>query len=219
MAGREVQSCGFGPWTRPVSRRELGELIKPELICDDGGLVEVMDVVDVTFEHHWPHGHQHENHLNAMTVPWVRRTRLGYDELLAAVEPEAPTLWPNGHSSKGGENNRVPWEEAQLLDHSLRLIHVPAFTLHAAVDETPPQDKAFRPKWRWRVRVEFAYQDVPYLFWVTDPYVEKLAEKRGEGSHAFEEAIFCVSLGEPYDGYCYKLAATIITPKRAQARR
>ena len=66
---------------------------------------------------------------------------------------------------------------------------------------------------RKKVRAKFTYREIPYLLSVTDPVIEKtyLMKERGEYPLAAKDLYLTVSLGEPFNGYCYKLVAAVIT--------
>lgn len=64
---------------------------------------------------------------------------------------------------------------------------------------------------RKRLRGEFVYNKVSYRLAVTDSSMEAKYRQRSEGSYTLEDVIICVSLGEPYQGYAYKLVAGVIT--------
>jgi hypothetical protein len=49
--------------------------------------------------------------------------------------------------------------------------------------------------------------EVNYRLSVTDPTVES---EYADGAHDIGRAILCISLGEPYEGYAYKLIAGMI---------
>ena len=69
---------------------------------------------------------------------------------------------------------------------------------------------------RRHLMASFHYQGMNYEFPVTDPYVEKAFEDKKQGVYACSspEIFACVSLGEPYAGYCYKLVASILCKER-----
>lgn len=49
---------------------------------------------------------------------------------------------------------------------------------------------------------------------MTDPVVERKYLVKDDGEYEIGECFLTVSLGEPYKGDCYKLAAAVITPDR-----
>ena len=60
-----------------------------------------------------------------------------------------------------------------------------------------------------KVRGHFTFNGTQYWLAVTDPVTERkyLADKDGE--FKVGHAILCISLGEPYGGYAYKLIAGV----------
>jgi len=52
-----------------------------------------------------------------------------------------------------------------------------------------------------------------YRLTITDPKFEREHLKKSNGIYSVqhENVYMCVSIGEPYEGYCYKLVAAIIT--------
>ena len=66
-----------------------------------------------------------------------------------------------------------------------------------------------------KIRAAFLHAGQQYLLAVTDPRIERHFIARDEGDYELAEALLCLSRSEPYYGYAYKLAATIITPPRS----
>ena len=61
-----------------------------------------------------------------------------------------------------------------------------------------------------RVQVSFSHAGSNYAVWVTDPTYERRYLAKLNGGYAIGECYLTISLGEPYQGACYKLAAAII---------
>src|SRR6266851_492506 len=61
-----------------------------------------------------------------------------------------------------------------------------------------------------KVRGEFSLNGVRYRLAVTDPIVESKYLAGNDGTYDVGNAILCISLGEPYKGYAYKLIAGVI---------
>ncbi len=49
-----------------------------------------------------------------------------------------------------------------------------------------------------------------YAFWVTAPEYEKQYLAKPDGNYKAGKCYLTISLGEPYEGFCYKLIAAII---------
>ena len=63
-----------------------------------------------------------------------------------------------------------------------------------------------------KIRAEFIYNNVKYKLSVTDTNVERKFEGKPPGIYHFEDqtVYLCISLGEPLEGYCYKLVAGVM---------
>jgi len=68
-----------------------------------------------------------------------------------------------------------------------------------------------------RVQGRFQHGGTEYHFWVTDPDYERTYLAKPDGDHELDDSFLTVSLGEPYNGACYKLIAAIIERKGKSA--
>ena len=109
--------------------------------------------------------------------------------------------------STGGMTECRSLSRQKFSGHSI-LIRVPFVELHVFAPSAEFGD------FKLRVRAEFSFADETYNLSVTDPVIERDYLGRGNGRYELDASYLCVSLGEPYDGYCYKLVATIITRER-----
>lgn len=66
-----------------------------------------------------------------------------------------------------------------------------------------------------RVQGQFIHNRTKYWLWVTDPVYERLYLQRPDGEYQVGESCLTISLGEPHEGFAYKLIAAII--ERASA--
>jgi hypothetical protein len=208
VAGREVSLGGFGGWVRAVSARDTHEVSFNERRYPDGKDPRVLDVIAIDMLGPKPHAHQQENHLINTTRRWLKRGTMAWQRLQPAVEDPAGPLWVNGHSSNHGQNDRVPESSLAGLSRSLYLIRPERLTLvvgQERCDMVP----------RRRVRARFNLCQHSYCVAVTDPSIEFEYLCKDDGETALDEAFLCISLSEPFHGYAYKLAATVITPNGA----
>src|SRR5262249_6263222 len=81
--------------------------------------------------------------------------------------------------------------------------------------EEDGQGGQFAPNGR-RVRAMFRFNGVPYTLALTDAVKENEYLLGQDGAFSVQDAILCISLGEPYKGDAYKLAAALITKDRLE---
>ena len=204
IAGKEILSDGRpGAWVRPVSDRATGEVSEDERQYENGSDPSVLDVIDVPVLDAQPSSFQRENWLLDPKYYWNKVRSMTRDDLADFIDPATP-LWVNGYGTYNGQNDRIPLDEANGLDSSLRLIKVDRLELVV----TQP-GRAFND-YRRRVQGRFTYGDADYWLRVTDPAYERRYLSQPDGDYEVGESYLTVSLGESYQGYSYKLIAAVI---------
>ena len=211
VAGREISGAKVGDWIRPISKREHEEISVEERRYKDGHVAKLLDVIAIPMLRPKPRGYQTENHLIADENYWRKTARATWPQVEAALDTVAGQLWVNGSSSYGALNNRVSEAQAVKIKNSLLLIR-PA-ELKVVVG---PQGGQFAPNKR-RARVQFKLNGEEYKLDLTDADKEAQYLQGNNGTFPVADAILCISLGESYKGYAYKLAAALITPDRVEA--
>jgi hypothetical protein len=203
VAGIAVEPGNAEDWIRPVSDRPTREVSEREREYEDGSDPKILDFVTVPLIKPYPQGYQQENWLLDPKFYWMRHGRAGWDDLIR-LEQLPQTLWVNGFRTYHGVNDRVPDEEAEKLSSSLTLIRVKALRLLVHVPGSAFGDA------KRVVRAIFHYGDAEYALRVTDPTYERSYLARSNGTYGLGESFLTVSMGEPYDGFAYKLVAAII---------
>jgi hypothetical protein len=61
------------------------------------------------------------------------------------------------------------------------------------------------------IRGAFEYNKTMYKFDVTDPRIEAVYLEKKDGHYIIDNPYMCISLSEPFEGYCYKLIAALTT--------
>jgi ATP-dependent DNA helicase RecQ len=202
LAGKEWAEGKAGPWLRPVSRQENRELALAEIRLDNGHIPQCLDVITIETQGTDDHPYQKENVLIAEKHLWSWQCKLHLDTLPQLVD-DVDGLWQLGFHSTNGMNDRVPEEKLiKATGSSLYLILPDDFTLLVSDDLDG----------RKKVRAKFAYRQTTYLLSVTDPVIERdyLMMAHGEYPIGAKDIYLTVSLGEPFNGYCYKLVAAVL---------
>ena len=201
IAGKEWQDGRMGQWLRPVSDREFGVLLINDILLDDGKLPKLLDILTCSLTKPVPHPYQSENHAIEKNLPWIRTGEISPSDLSEWCD-DVGTLWINGHHSQHGFNDRIPEEIAnESLSSSLVLVKPGNVSLLI-------QEEGYSKK----IRAKFDFNGISYCLVVTDPAIERRYLKESAGEHPLNRAdvYLTVSIGEPYNGYCYKLVAAII---------
>ncbi len=208
LAGKVVDQAGLGEWVRPVSARQHEEMSESDRRYPDGTRAQLLDIVRIQMKEPRPHTYQTENHLIDDGYYWDRMGRADWPMLTSAVDIHMSSLWVNGYSSYHGSNDRIPLDQAESLPNSLALIRANEVVISATAEGAAFGDmqRKVRARWTWKGQ--------SYAVRVTDPEIEQCALSQPDTHLRLENALVCVSLGEPLDNYVYKLAAAIITPCR-----
>lgn len=199
VAGLEVEEDGFGDWIRPVSTPEGGQVPLQDRRYEDGQDVSVLDLVEIHFKEYYPIGCQTENHQYDDGHHWQRIGEVAPMDLVDQADTKGP-LWADGDSSYNGMNDRMPLSISEEQDESLALVQPTALRF-----------RVFRALKKRQVRARFGLGEHEYDLAVTDPIIETRFLRKSNGEYPHErDALLCISIGEPFDGYQYKLVATLI---------
>lgn len=176
-----------GEWIRPVSNDMGGEISVEQTVKQSGYRLKILDKVKVELTRHAPLNHQTENYLIKNTK-WVDAYLIEKNSVINYLD-SPNDLW--------GEGDRVCHSEItqnKKIRNSLYLVQVNQLEL------TKDQND--------RRRAKFSYGGVAYNLAVTGREFDLHFKKN---STFLRNAIICVSLGENFNGYCYKLVAAIIS--------
>jgi len=154
----------------------------------------------------FPWRHHTENRLFRPGLAWRRLGRLPWHELAELVDHPSFPLWASGRHTC---NDRVLPAEVRPVEGSLRFIRV---------------ERAFFSGWQRcngqpKVKIEFGYAENWYRLSVTDPLILAAFGRGGLERADLGPALVCVSLTQPFNGYCYKLAASVLVRPSDSARK
>jgi hypothetical protein len=206
IAGKEKTKRGVGEWIRPVSKRSKGEIFKCEQMCQNREDANLLDIIEVPMLKPQPNKYQTENHLIDDRNSWRKIGQLDKSQLHLLTDKIEGDLWINGHSSYNGLNDRIPEEKANMLCNSLYFIQLVELLILVCTEGIE-----FRNEKR-KVRAKFHFHNIQYKLVVTDPLIEETFLKKSDGEYPLcgQDIYACISIGEPYKNYCYKLIASII---------
>jgi len=205
IAGKEWQETGITGWVRPVSSRSTHEVSEEERRYEDGNDPQLLDIIKVPCESHHPLPHQRENHVIDPSYYWTKQGCLAWEDIQGCLD-QPGTLWGTGEGSYAGLNNRV--SVGQESGTSLYLVRVDRLRLLVG------RKAAEYPDSKRAVRGEFVYLGSTYRMDVTDPVIERNYLTKADGQYDRASPILCISLGDAYQGYFYKLVAAVLYPER-----
>jgi hypothetical protein len=199
VAGKEVEKR---TWIRPISDSQTGELLENQIVYKDGNFPKILDIIRIPIQKWKLKIFQPENML-VLKLKWEKIGEFPIEKIDELCD-HPQTLWINMSHA----NDRVPLDylEKNKITNSLYLIK-PDFIKIMREDS---KDKVGRPK--KRTKALFVYNNVPYILWITDPGIENEFNKIEPGSYDLPlgQVYLCISLSEPFEGFCYKLVAAII---------
>jgi len=177
-----------GQWIRPVSTIGGGALSLNQIRCrNPHGLFPATNLqrVIVGLDCHAPLVNQPENHLIAANSEWQQNFKINAIQLPQLLDNPI-SLW--------GEGNSVSYAAIQQnkirINQSLFLVQTKSLSFYTSDHGKP--------------RAIFSYKNVSYDLPVSDPnYSAIVRDKRDL------KGILCISLGEDFNGSCYKLVASI----------
>lgn len=203
IAGKEWGNGVAGAWFRPVSSRHSHEVSEEERRFQNGQDPRLLDIITIPCTAPQPMPHQEENHVLDAGYYWKKQDVLPWHQVDSLLD--APSeLWSLGESSYAFLNNRVA--DGYRGGKSLYLIAVDELRLLVGAKSTQYPKRI--------VRGEFTYRGIDYRMAVTDPAVEKAFLERADGNYVIEDPRLCISLGDPYQGYFYKLIAAVLFQNR-----
>ena len=203
VAGREWDGLVFGPWIRPVSARERGELTSERWYDKTWRDPRLLDVIEMELREPRPSGCQTENHLIDRNVRWKNFGRISLRAVSAAIDRPSGPLWANGDSTGCGRNDRVPAPVAEREEYSLTLVQPEHLVMVLGAEG----------EGRRRVRGRFSLACHDYALVVTDPVVEQKFRQSSDGATIeLNRPVLCISLSErfPSQNACYKLIAAVM---------
>lgn len=207
LAGKETSGATFGPWIRPVSDRPSREVSEEERLYASGKRARLLDKVTVQFSRHEPLEHQVENHVLNDKVNFVDGGRGTWADVVACIDQFDARFWMPCYSTQFGTFDKLHSSSSITLGSSLKLIQVEELRLVVGVEQSQYSAKR-------KVRGEFRYNGADYKLSVTDPEINEFCLAQADGQHVIQSPALCISVVEVWNGYAFRVIASVITPKR-----
>ena len=179
IAGKEVKKLANGKynptntWIRPVSnnKENHGALTDSDCKLINGGIIDVLDLVEIPFESSLPEAGQPENWLVTPDMPWNRETKIDA-MFLERLLDKPDDLWVDP-TCKDDEVS-IQFEEAGLLRSSLYLIQPTDLKIHLSY-----LFDAYANKEKKEARASFRYNSKVYTgISITDPKIRKMLKNK-----------------------------------------
>ena len=208
VAGKEIVAGKIGAWIRPVSGRPAGELSEEDRHFENGQEPKLLDIIRIAIVEARPRGYQSENYLIDDSDYWTKVGEASWDDLQSALDSVSGPLRDDSSSSFNGLHDRVEETVANALGSSLRLVGVSDLKITVAVEGSELVGS------RRKVRGRFTLNGTQYYLAVTDPVIERSYLEGADGEFSTGPVVLCISFGEPYRGYAYKMIAGVILQKQ-----
>lgn len=209
IAGKELGGPRAGHWVRPVSSRPTREVSEEERLYETGRRAQLLDIIVVPLDRPSPLGHQTENHILAEDYYWNKEGTASWTQINELIDAFDPNFWILAENTRYGYNDKVPEFVATEIQSSLKLIAPTNLQIQVLFEEGFEGGPS-----RKRVRAHFEYFQQPYILSVTDPVIRDQYLPNPEGLYPVRTALLCISLAEPWNGFAFRLAASVITPDR-----
>lgn len=198
IAGKKLEN---NKWIRPVSQLVTGELYLQYIQYRDGSLPKCLDVIAIPVLREEPKFFQPENVLIA-EGQWIKVHVFPLTKLDVLCDDNPSNfLLLGGHTDRIREN----YLQRNNIESSLALVRPQKLWIYITSSI----------RGRRQARARFKYFNYDFDLVVTDPTIETndcLVQNKIYRVIA-QRTYLCISLGEPFNGDCFKLvAAVIFTP-------
>ena len=198
-------------WIRPVSGESEGELEPRHMQMNDGAPLTPFDIVDVPLTQYAKDTIHPEDWIVDAGTKW---TRVGHMDAktLGLLEEQPKDLWLEPTSHRVGVTGS--FLSSRPKHQSLYLIRPTDLRIELSYEHNP-----FKNYNQRKTRTRFVYREHEYLMSLTDPaFTAKHCTKYpalGEAPAIIrppygDKCLLCVSLTPEFNGYHYKIVATVL---------
>ena len=214
IAGREIMRNGsklqLGPWIRPVSDHDEGAVSTLEIMIEGGRLPQFLDIIEIEVNRNINNPTQPENWLIEKTK-WTKTGKIGINSVFKHFIENPPNLW----SAALCQPDRIDTNEYIRNGYNSSLCVIKPDTFVMEIDTF---FNHFEGREQKRRRGKFLYNSVDYDLAITDPVTDRKYFSPFPGiddgikqiTMDTEKCLLCISLAPEFNGYHYKLVATVI---------
>jgi len=214
IVGREIIRNGLklqlGPWIRPVSDHDEGAVSAREILLEGGGLPQFLDIIEIGVKENVNNPTQPENWL-IEKKKWKKTGRIGVKSVFNHFIENPPNLWAGAFC----QPDRIDTNEyiKNGYNSSICIIKPEIFSM-----EICTVFNNFKGREQKRRRGKFFYSGMNYDLAITDPEIDRKYFRPFPGiddglkqiTMDPEKCLLCISLAPEFNGYHYKLVATVI---------
>lgn len=214
IAGREIirneRRLRLGAWIRPISDHDAGALSPSDIILKNGREPFFLDIIQIDVIRNINNHTQPENWtINKNT--WKKTGRVRIESIFQHLIEAPPSLWGDDFC----QSDRITSDRyiRNYYNSSLCIIQPKSFIM-----EISTIHNGFEGREKKRRRGKFFYNGVHYDLAITDPEVDRKYFRPFPGINDgvrqipmdVKKCLLCISLAPEFNGYHYKLIATVI---------
>jgi len=198
VAGKDIDTR---QWIRPVGKTAKGELALSDINYENKSTPQLLDIIKISIEKDQPVFYQPENVLIG-EGKWEFKGKYKED-LLERLCDNPKLLWQNEPYK-----DRISLEDIKKTANQSSLLLIKVKTLIIRRVNKITEFGTTKNK----VRGVFTSNNIEYDLGITDIKIEDDYRNKNEGDYPIssDRIFLCISLGEPFGGYCYKLIASVI---------
>jgi hypothetical protein len=215
VAGREIirhaNQIQLGPWIRPVTDHDNGAVCTSEMLLENGGIPEFLDLLEIEVSENVNDPTQPENWRLCIEKKWKKTGEIQLKSVFDHLIENPLNLW-RGNCCKLDRIDTAGYMN-NGFNSSICIIKPEFFVM-----EIFTTYNVFIGREQKRRRGKFSYNGVAYNLAITDPDIDKKYFRPFPGNDEgvkqiplnTEKCLLCISLAPEFNGYHYKLIAKVI---------
>lgn len=202
VAGKDINTK---EWIRPVGS-DTGEALSGEQSSyvnkEKNWRVKPLDKITMEFSKHVPLAQQPENYLISKEK-WVSSFKIERNELAQYID-SPKNIWLDTSTNTNRVTSSLVASKEIVIKQSLYLIKIGVLNLQVSTEMVDGVEK-------YKLRGSFMYNDIKYAdLTITDPKIWSEYKEKPLGVYELKDVYLCLSLGEEFHGFYYKIIAAVI---------